>query len=198
MKKGIFVLLLFLLLLCSCSKEITEEPVSVRLPADTVTQTEKKEYQYLEKKELRNEDIISRPYFFKDGNTDGAQAEYEGNGITASLRLIKADTTESEDILQQEMDAVAEELSAYEPVVGDVISGDGYRISTISYVKQVNEKEGKKVSLYQYPCKVIFKMETLADGSFLLMSLLVDNETATGETEALLSEFLDAYDITFS
>lgn len=199
MKKAVYFFLLSVFLLTGCSKPIKEEQRMIRLPAETAEEEARKIYSYLQKVELRNEDIIARPYFFIEGRVEGNQAMYKKDGISAEIFLLNPDTPDITSTLKECKDKTLERLKEETSVLSSMISvNEDPDLVEISYVKEVTHEEEDKVISYRYPCKSVFKMETLADGSYLLLSLAIDNEETVQMTEILLAEFLDAYSISFN
>lgn len=197
MKKAMYFLLLSALILSGCSKPVKEEQHMIRLPAETAEQEKTAEYVYLEKMELRNEDVIARPYFFIDGNVNGNQVSYSGFGLTANLSLLKANTINLSSRLSEEKEIAMESITSQSNVIGEIETKEKTSMIEISYLKEITGEEDDKTVSYRYPCKWIIWTDTLADGNYLLISLAIDNEKADQMTENLLMEFLDAYGISF-
>ena len=197
MKRAVYFFLLSILLLTACSKTIQEEQPIIRLPADSIEQEKKETYVTLEKITLRNEDVISKPYFFRDGITDGKEASYSDKGITACISLEKADVYSPSDLLENGKEKALDAIKKHAGYTGDITLNESGYLTEISYIKEVNVEQKDKTICYRYPCKYILKVQPLVDGNFLMISLEVDNEESDQMTQELLKEFLDAYGITF-
>lgn len=198
MKRAAYVFLLSVFMITSCSKPVNEEQPTIRLPAETAEEKDMKVYDYLQKTELRNNDVIARPYFFKEGTVDDNQASYSEYGITAEISLQKADTTDITVLLEEKRDAALQKIKEQISVESSEIDvREEDRMIEISYMKEITQEEKDKRISYQYPCKCIIKADALADGNYLLIFLEIDNEETVQMTEILLQEFLDAHGITF-
>lgn len=196
MKKAVSASLFMAALMISCAKPIGEETKQIRLPAEMAEASETSVYSHLKKVELRDGDILSRCYFFEDGEVEGEQAVYKSGGIEAAVRLVRGDEGNTESLVEDRMDDVCKRLKSIDSQESSMETGSGYSMGKISYVKQKIKSDPDKTVTIMYPCMYIVKLEEKPDGNYLLMELEIDNEQTDDGTNELLDEFLMAYGIT--
>ena len=116
--------------------------------------------------------------------SDGVTTQVYVGSAYAELTQMVSDAVESSCELMEEMPEYYDDIT-----VDEMIAGDGFAIQQINY-NSVDWEEK------EYPCIEIVKCDQV-DGGVVMLSLSVDNSSATADTQAVFKEACELYGIDF-
>ncbi|HJA12985.1 MAG TPA: hypothetical protein H9799_08600 [Candidatus Mediterraneibacter merdipullorum] len=116
--------------------------------------------------------------------SDGVTTQVYVGSAYAELTQMVSDAVESSCELMEEMPEYYDDIT-----VDEMIAGDGFALQQINY-NSVDWEEK------EYPCIEIVKCDQV-DGGVVMLSLSVDNSSATADTQAVFKEACELYGIDF-